>query len=30
MVASFMRVAADGEGMEREAIPVPTGPVETW
>jgi nifR3 family TIM-barrel protein len=30
MVASFMRVAADGEGMEREAIPVPKGPVETW
>jgi hypothetical protein len=30
MVASFMRESGDGDVLERTAIPVPKGPVETW
>jgi nifR3 family TIM-barrel protein len=30
MVASFMREPGDIPSLEREAIPVPRGPVETW
>jgi nifR3 family TIM-barrel protein len=30
MVASFMRSGADEDSAERQAIPVPKGPVEVW
>jgi len=30
MVASFMRESGDSDVLERTAIPVPKGPVETW
>jgi nifR3 family TIM-barrel protein len=30
MVASFMRPAGEADALERSAIPVPKGPVETW
>jgi nifR3 family TIM-barrel protein len=30
MIASFMRDPTEGEALERDAIPVPKGPVEVW
>lgn len=30
LVASFMRTPGEGGALEREAIPVPKGPVDTW